>query len=91
MDGQLDNTLLDKVLKYTSLLRKELRSLGAFVGWLPLGYGCPPSQTPAMDDTGTWEYDRAYRPLGPDAAFWFDRLDRSIVMFDVSLPFPFMS
>lgn len=59
--------------------------MGAFVGWLPLEYGCAPStKTPSMDDDGTWAYEQAYKRLGPDAAFWFDRLDRCIVMFDVS-------
>lgn len=102
--GRVDAALLHKVKVFTSRLRKELHTLGAFVGWLPLDYGCPPSalaqlkQEPAArqfmsNDPLTerkpvgpdWlSYQETYKRLGPDAAFWYDRLERGVVMFNVS-------
>lgn len=99
----MDATLLKTVKSHTRTLRKELYTLGAFIGWLPLDHGCEPSRPPVLGYSlakqymsgeplrerklsgPNWiTYQQTYKRLGPDATFWYDRLERGIVIFDVS-------
>ncbi len=86
MSGAVNQALLKKIKHFTGNLRQALCALGAFVGWLPLDESSStPGGPPRKESISKWiAYQQTYRLLGPDAAFWYDRLERGIVMFNVS-------
>jgi hypothetical protein len=85
VSGPVNQALLKKIKHLTGNLRQALCALGAFVGWLPLDECSTPGGPPRKESISKWiTYQQTYRLLGPDAAFWYDRLERGIVMFDVS-------